>query len=749
LLPLLLFGLTLLVLRPAVLPLVPGTALDGNDFTGNFYPLYGYTAELVRDGELPLWNPRQFAGFPVAGNPQAALFYPATWAVWALNAVGVSVPRALGLSVVAHVWLAAWGLAAFSRRLGLGYAAAIAAGVVYAMSGWAGVRIYAGHYTIITTYAWLPWVLAGYWSALERRTWAALLSAMGALGVMALAGHPQIVLYAVLGMVAVAGYYAWVGSNDNLRGQLWDSVWRLGVIGAGALVLGAALVLPTAQLTLNSVRGETDINFVNAFALLPAQLPTLALPYLYGNPHTPPSFYWGTITFEEMTAYAGLLPLVALLLLPRLGDQRVALPLGLIAMGLALSLGVDGILFGLLVRWVPGFSLFRAPGRFLFFVTLGLALAVALLLEHLRTATADRRQFTLAPALRVVPWGVAALFAGSVFFSGWYASASHVEPMPHRARDIAGVLAYSGLAALAVWGVLRLLVDATPKVFRAGMACALLLIVMDSWRGLVPILRAGDVSPGSLWDGASLSVPLGPNARVRAFADPNNFFLDTANVASLTGHLNIEGYDPLEIDRYVKLLRLTEADPTHLFMDLAGLRYVVTHQPREDTGFVLYGIHGDTIIYERENPFPRAWVATDGYLQPNDGAARGLIENRQIDPRTTVILSEPFDCPLGDDPGAATITEYRPNDVTITVSSGGGVLVLSDTYFPGWQASVNGEPAAIVRAYTTFRGVCVPPGEHTVTLHYRPRIVLGGAVASALGWALWGGAMTAVWRSQR
>ncbi len=750
LLQLVLFGLALALLRPAVLPLTPGAALDGNDFTGNFYPLYGYTAETALSGELPLWNPRQFAGFPVAGNPQAALFYPATWAVWGLAAVGVSVPRALGISVVIHVWLAAWGMAAFSRRLGLRYLAVIAAGVVYAMSGWAGARLYAGHYTILTTYAWLPWVLTGYALALERRTWPALLPATGALGLMALAGHPQMVLYAVLGMLSLAVYRAWAIDEQALT-LLWDGVWRLGVIGAGALVLGAALVFPTAQLTAYSVRGATDIAFVNEFALFPAQLLTLALPFLYGNPHVGPSFYWGAVTFEELTAYAGLLPLIALLLLPRLRDRRASLPFGLVVAGLVFSLGVDGVVFGLLARWVPGFSLFRAPGRFLFFVTLGLALAVALLLDHLQTSSQIRREATLSPALRVVPWGIVMLFAGSVFFSGWYASASHVEPMPHRAQAVAGVLAYSGLMLAGVWGVLWLFRDKEQRMFRLGLVCALLLVTVDAWRSVTPILRASDVTTRPLWEAATAGIETGPDARVLSFADPNDYFRNAVNNSSLTGHLNVDGYDPLEINSYHNLLRLTENDPTHPFMDLIGLRYVVTWQPREDEGFALDGLYDGGIVYERENPMPRAWVATDGYLQPNDGAARGLIQDQQIDPRQTVILSAPLDCPLGDDAGTATITENRPNDVTIEVASGGGVLVLSDTYFPGWRASVDGDPTQIVRAYTTLRGVCVPPGEHTVTLRYRPQIVWLGAVLSAVGWALWGGAwaMTRAWRSQR
>jgi hypothetical protein len=748
LLPVLLFGLALLLLRPAILPLVPGAALDGHDFTGNVYPLYGYTTEQVLAGELPLWNPRQFTGFPVAGNPQAALFYPPTWAIWGLGALGVSVPRAVGLMVILHVGLAAWGAAALGRRYEMTYLGALAVGVVYAMSGWAGSRIYAGHYTILTTYAWLPWVLAAFHTALARRTLPALLPPIGALGIMALAGHPQMVLYAVLAAVVMVIAGA-ITEDAPALGTLWDGAWRLGVTGAGALILGAALVLPTAELTQYSTRSATDIEFVNNFALPSEQLTTLALPLLYGNPRVEPSYYWGADTFEETSAYAGLLPLLALALMFRLRSRHVVFWAGLAALGVVLALGVEGVLFGLLVRWVPGFSLFRAPGRFLFFVTVGLAGLSGLLISHLQRATPDRRAATLAPALRALPFIGLGLLVGGVYFSGWFASASHVEPMPHRARLVSGVLSYTGLVAFGLWGVVRMLSDPEAKLYRAGLACALVLVTLDAWRAVVPIVTATDVVESPLWDAASASIPTGPEARLRAFPDPSDYFESPVNIASLSGHLSVEGYDPLELDAYTRLVRMAGHGIDSPVYDLLGLRYVVTWEPREDAGYDLIGVNDGGIAYENSDPFPRAWVAVEGELLPDDGAARQRIRDGDIDLPRRVILSEPLDCELGDDPGTAEISSLRAERRhTYEVESDGGVLVFSDAYFPGWRATVDGEPTPVARAFTALRAVCVPPGEVEVTFRYRPPSVIGGAAASGIGWVLWAGA-TVIWSRRR
>src|SRR5205814_2600035 len=120
------------------------------------------------------------------------------------------------------------------------------------------------------------------------------------------------------------------------------------------------------------------------------------------------------------------------------------------------------------VRWIPGFSLFRAPGRALFFVMFGLAGLLALFVTYLQTSTLEDRQEFLQPILkRWLPAAMLLSFGGSVFFSGWYASASHVEPMPTRALMVAGTLAASGVVLAGIWAALRMWTtthDNLPKI---------------------------------------------------------------------------------------------------------------------------------------------------------------------------------------------------------------------------------------------------------------------------------------------
>src|SRR5512142_1782075 len=187
LLPLTLALLTILFLRPALIPPGPGQALDGKDLPAMFYPLQEYIQQTLRSGELPLWNPHQFIGHPIVGNPHAALFYPATWFMWLVGVV-----RGMNWSLVFHTWLAAWGMARLARSFGSSYTGSLLAGIIYAMSGWAGAHYYAGHYNLMIVMTWIPWTVVAYQYALRRGTWRATLPGMAVLGIAALAGYPPL-----------------------------------------------------------------------------------------------------------------------------------------------------------------------------------------------------------------------------------------------------------------------------------------------------------------------------------------------------------------------------------------------------------------------------------------------------------------------------------------------------------------------------------------------------------------------------
>ena len=85
----------------------------------------------------------------------------------------------------------------------------------------------------------------------------------------------------------------------------------------------------------------------------------------------------------------------------------------------------------------------------------------------------------------------------------------------------------------------------------------------------------------------------------------------------------------------------------------------------------------------------------------------------------------------------ATVWEYLPNRVTVWVRSGApGYLVLTDPWYPGWEATVDGEPAPLYRANYLFRAVPVPAGHHEVVFTFAPPPYLLGRRVSLVALAL-------------
>ncbi len=751
LVPLLLAILTVIFLRPAIFP-PNGEVLSANDFRAEFYPLTTLTHDMIHAGELPLWNPYTFIGHPLIGNPQAALFYPGTWFIWLVGA-----DRGLGLMLALHVWLAAWGMARLSRSFGSTYTAGLLAGVVFAMSEWIGARFYAGHFSLVVVTAWIPWAAAGYHYALRRGTWRSTLPAGAALGAALLGGHPPMVFYLGLALVVMMIYH--IVTAEDTRQAAWVAIRQLILLGIIGAILGAALLLPALELTRLSVRDSNDLEFINTFALPPAQFLSMALPGLFGNPNQAPTFYWGRDFYEEFSAYAGLLPLLALpLAFSRMRKEHIFF-IGLIVLGVLMSIGLQGALLPVLVRWLPGFSFFRAPGRALFFVMFGLAGLLALFITTLQNSTLDERRTFLQPVLqRWLPAAILLAFGASVFFSGWYASASHVEPMPTRALMVAGTLAASGVVLAGLWAALWMWTrdDAFPpslagegqgggsstniNIMKWALPVLALVIILDAWRIPLQLINTTAAWRDPLWDGAAVNIPAGADARVLEI--PNDSPYNGSYAVQLQ---HVIGYDPLPIASYDKLQKLADPhDPTNAVNTLIGVKYLLARTPYDKTNFELAGIASGGIYYKRTDPFPRAWFATKGVtVEPNDDAVRETI-NKDVEAlRDTAIVDSPIDCPTSDI-ATATISDYHANNISIQ-TDGGGVLVLSDQYYPGWQATVDGQSVPITRAFTALRAICVPSGTHTVEFIYRPMSLIIGLILTVVGWLV----VSVVWLVKR
>jgi hypothetical protein len=183
------------------------------------------------------------------------------------------------------------------------------------------------------------------------------------------------------------------------------------------------------------------------------------------------------------------------------------------------------------------------------------------------------------------------------------------------------------------------------------------------------------------------------------------------------------------------------------------------HQPTTTSRSVLLStegdyaqVHsGDVKVYENRAALPRALVVHQAVVVPDEDAAVAATQADDFDPRETLVRvadsGEPAGVQnLGKDSAydAAEIVDYAPERVEISVAlESPGWLVLADTFYPGWQASINGQPAEILPVNLLFRAVEVPAGEHAIIFEFKPEsarlgMLISGATVLLVGLVLAG-----------
>ena len=175
--------------------------------------------------------------------------------------------------------------------------------------------------------------------------------------------------------------------------------------------------------------------------------------------------------------------------------------------------------------------------------------------------------------------------------------------------------------------------------------------------------------------------------------------------------------------------------------DLLGIRWIVLgrHAEPPAPGLRLAYDGADARIFENPAALPRAFVARRARCV-DDRAALALLRSRAIDPAAEVLLGDcaaPITTSASAQRTEARITVDEPERVVVTAAADAPAwLVLSDTWFPGWRARLDGADVPIARANHAFRAIALPAGRHDVEFVFRPRGLVAGAAISLLSLAV-------------
>ncbi|HQY91789.1 YfhO family protein [Caldilinea sp.] len=682
---------------------------DGGDLVSFLFPTYRFAAAELAQGWLPLWNPTLYGGAPFIGDIQAGFLYPPHLALFLINP---NFPYATlqGLAV-GHLFWAGLGMYVLLRTLRwpeqpVSRPAAFFAAVTFAFAD--PLLIHFGNLNLIAVLSWLPWVLAAFVRGLQTSRWlwpgvAGLLFA-----VSSYAGHAQSTLY--IGLALVILTIGWMITAAYEVRPAGARPWQpLGMLLATALLtalLAAPILLPALELTRYATRAEFTYQDTVAYSLAPTQmLAGLVTPSLFGRG---PALHWSLWERVELP-YLGATALIAafcgiVLALPA-QRRRLWMWVGMASFGLIVALGVYTVVHGWLTLLLPMFDQFRAPARAIILWTLGMSVTAAVGFDAVAVRAA--RANVVTAFLK----GGAALLALGVIIAYTLLFVMQADATVFLRASLAALaLAIAVVAWLGAWSLIAARQHRRLTFGAFSILMIALLYIELAAAGAYTDISETDPTQGFQHDDVITFLR----------GDADLFRIDTRtdlqglwqpDAAALAGLQDVGGIDnPLALRSYAAFWEATGGRATRLY-DMLNVKYVLVKEgaPLPEGKFEkVFGPAQGIEVYANRRFLPRAWVA------PADADLDNLLPPDAVAP--------------------AEVTAYAPTRMSFTTTTPHpGWLIMSEFWYPGWTATVNGVATEIEQVNGALRAVAVPAGASTVTLTYWPSTLTWGFLAAAAG----------------
>jgi hypothetical protein len=741
------------------------------------FPYRQFAAESLKAGQgFPQWNPYLQGGLPYVAAMHGDIYYP-TFLLRLLLPTDV----AMTWGFIVHIFLAGVFTVGFLRAAGFGLLPALTGGVAYMLSGQLASFPSPGHDGKLFVSALLPatlWLLVRGIRDGAKWSWGALGLVVG---LAVLSPHPQLLQYLLLTAGAFALFLTFrpqalaLAAPDAAPAATRRPLGRLGLAAVAVVIgfaIGAAQFLPVAEYVDWSPRaGGKGYDYATSFSMPLEETINMWLPQFSGILDS----YWGANGIHFHSEYLG----VAVLLLAVAGLGGGAREgtrghawfwLGTAIVTLLWAWGGNTPFYHLVYALVPGTKFFRAPSTILYVVSFATAMLAAFGAERLLAGTLGSRFVVGAAA-------AGALTALLGVTGVWTRIAEGVMVDPSRivlvdANSPALLLGSLrvALVAAAVAAIVGLRRRGTLTAPLAG-AALVAVVALDLWSvGRNYWLFSEPASTLYASDAAIDAVHADPQpGRVLALGfqgggetarrDP---FLGGS--ALMAQHVrDVLGYHGNELGRY---RRLVEAAGDGLtgnpnFWALTNCRFLYTNlaelplEGAETLAGPSRNAAGSEVYLHRlpgENPY--AWVVPLR-VKADDERTLATVLDPRFDLRRAALFApesaveaQSADAiaalPAALDGVSARVTKYAPGDVEIALEGevpAGATLVVSENYYPGWRADVDGTPVAVDRADYVISGVPLPAGAKTVHLRFaNPNVAKGQLITLAallvgLGWA--------------
>jgi hypothetical protein len=683
------------------------------------YPLAQFQQACYRNAELPMWNPYNNCGIPFLAQWNTMPLYPPT--VFYLL---LPLQWSLGIFCLLHLWFAGLGMYFLARRWTDDSFAGAFAGVAFAFNGLTlNLLMWPSH---MATLAWMPWVVMLVESAWAGGGRKIILAAMAG-GMQMLAGGPEIVLFTWTLLLALWIRQFFKGETSRLN-MLWTFPLLV------ALVIGLAVIqlLPFFDLLACSQR---DSGFADTRWSMPGRgWMNFLVPMAFGRTWTEGVFFQDN-QYWTSSYYLGLATLwLALLALLCVRERRVWLLGALAIIALIFAFGDNLPVYPALRNLVPQLGFMTYPIKY---VTLVAFLAPLLAAFALIRLPQQRTRITFTGMLLLT------LLLFTLFWAWCFRSATD----DLRATMLNGL---SRALFLAVTGMLLMVLSRKLESPLSRLAPLLLMVVawLDVFTheptqnptvppGVYELNLARDTAKlkpqPALGKSRAMVSPQAADEFIRFAAnDPQVNFLAKrrglcANCNLLDGVPKVDGFfslTPRELNEVLSLLYSATNAEHQPLLDFLGVSQITApgelSRWQARPTFLPFITAGQKPVY-LDDP-----ATLSALTQPDFNGTNVVYLPPEAKPRVAAT----------NHVGVRIISSsFTRQQIDVEVESPRPTLVVfAQAWYPAWQATVDGQPAPLLRANHAFQAVPVPPGRHGVRVEYDDRSFKRSAAISIVLW---------------
>jgi hypothetical protein len=723
------------VLLAMAAPFFAGKIYTFEDIGSFHLPLRAFYSEQLAQNQSFDWMPSLYCGFYLTGEGQAGAYHPLHWMLYKW----LPLSTALGLEcLLSYPFLWAGGYLFLNRRL-RHRGAALFGGMLFFAAGFNLLHFcHINAVAIIAHIPWLLWCIDIVLTDCRRRhvifaTWGiALLT-----GSQILLGYPQYVWFSLMFEAAYAGFLLFAFRRRSLEGLTClndcgtgvgcsTGAWPRLVIGIGlGVLLGSVQWFPLVDALQSSARFSADSTYLNSNSLHPLNLLQLVAPYFFH------SRVVGRFT-HEFGIYLGAVPLmlIAWLWMRRheLGPLKpwAAASAWFAVLALILAFGKYGIIYPL-QRYIPGIGSFQGSCRYQVLFQMGMMLIATIGFFHLLQTYQKSRQhrFLAAPF-------PAETAAPKPFWKGY--EALWLVVILSILVALVGLIHYPNSQLASIWCILA------GVILFFGAACLIARVAAGNRVALIQmvLLTAADLGIYGLSNSlcgstadiasyvASVATPPGDQScRIVCCLRPfNDLGIRVGDQITLRGYERADGYLGLEPKKQLDYHRLSA-------LRVAGVRWVEKGPTTQDIDGICWR---DDSWGEVPNPLPLVRLVSKTFTSSNP-----QIDLDRIDIGTTALTEIPlFTEKRGAIPsfvsGSAKLLEKQSGRIRVrTACEKPQLLVLAESYHPGWKAWVEGRQRPVYRVNGDFLGCLVGPRREDVVWEFQPDSLRRGRWFSLLG----------------